>query len=146
MNYGKFTDGKLETAGSYLKADGREYFNPPDELKIKLGYLPMTDTEMPVKDGFYFTSEWQEKDGQIVQVWAEHEIVTEETETDPVTTELAALKKTVEEQAGKITKLESDYTKQAATLTTLDSKVTEQTAKITALDTSTVIKKEVISK
>ena len=73
MNYGKLVKGELHIAGAVIMTGGREYYNPSDKLKAELGFLPMIETAMPVKEGFYYVSMWQELNCELVQVWTEHE-------------------------------------------------------------------------
>jgi hypothetical protein len=52
--------------------------NPTKEIYISNGYKPIQYNEMPIKDGFYFTSQFIELENNIIQFWLEHEITEEE--------------------------------------------------------------------
>ena len=45
-----------------------------DDAAIKeLGYKPVTKTEMPIREGYYYTAKWTDTGAAIVQEWEEHE-------------------------------------------------------------------------
>ena len=45
-----------------------------DDAAIKeLVYKPVTKTEMPTREGYYYTETWAETETEIVQGWEEHE-------------------------------------------------------------------------
>lgn len=74
------SDGTLAYAPVPLVLDGVNYWtNIPDKY-AQAGYFPVENTEMPVKDGFYYTGRYELKDGKAVRVWDEHEITIPEEE------------------------------------------------------------------
>ena len=73
-NYGKLINNKLEYAYKPMIINGEWHSNPSDELLIAQGYKPIEYTEMPVKEGYYYTSSFTNEGDKIVQVWTEHEI------------------------------------------------------------------------
>lgn len=59
------TNGVTHKAGSIFSTN-----NP--EVLVQLGYKQIVKTEMPQKEGFYYTETWSEADNKIVQGWQEH--------------------------------------------------------------------------
>ena len=81
MQYGTLENGKLILAPNPLITGGNMIYNPPNEMYIEQGYLPIERTEPPEADKFY-TATWEESDGKIIIVWTEteQEIITAEAE------------------------------------------------------------------
>lgn len=73
-NYGKIVNNKLEYAYRPMLINGEWHSNPSNELLLELGYKPIEYTEMPVKEGYYYTSSFEDEGSKILQVWTEHEI------------------------------------------------------------------------
>lgn len=70
-------NGVVHPAGSWLSTDNEASI-------LELGYKPIIRTDMPIKEGYYYTETWAETDMAIVQEWEEHEI-PEDPLTDAVT-------------------------------------------------------------
>lgn len=87
MRYGTLVGGKPVPAPNPLRTSGSVTYNPPDALYLREGYLPIVDTPMPETaedaEPVYYTSHWEEQDGQIVRVWTETEPPAEETAPAP---------------------------------------------------------------
>ena len=74
INYGKLVDGKIQYAPVPLNIDGTEtWTNDPTVFALQ-GYLPVVNTEEPVRDGYFYTFSWVEEDNQIKRVWVEHAV------------------------------------------------------------------------
>ena len=59
-------NGVTHPAGAHLSTN--------DDVAIKeLGYKPIIKTEMPTREGYYYTEKWAETETEIVQGWEEHE-------------------------------------------------------------------------
>ena len=74
MKYGKLTDGVLVPAPTPLCWGGFKTYNPSDALCAEAGYLPIVETPYPETaegEAKYYTSSWEEQEGQIVQIWTE---------------------------------------------------------------------------
>lgn len=74
MKYGKLTDGVLAPAPNPLRYAGKKIYNPSDALYTEAGYLPIVETPYPETaegEAKYYTSSWEEQEGQIVQIWTE---------------------------------------------------------------------------
>ena len=68
-------NGVTHPAGAHLSTN--------DDAAIKeLGYKPVTKTEMPTREGYYYSETWTETETAIVQGWEEHEqpLATDYTE------------------------------------------------------------------
>ncbi len=60
-------DGVVMPANSWLSTD-------KPEVLMELGYKPVTRTEMPVTEGYYYTETWTDTGEEIVQGWEAHEM------------------------------------------------------------------------
>lgn len=87
MRYGTLVGGQPVPAPNPLRIGRQVVYNPPDALSLREGYLPIVDTPMPATaedaEPVYYTSNWEEQDGQIVRVWTETEPPAEETAPAP---------------------------------------------------------------
>ena len=84
LNYkfGKpYGNGGIEFAPLPLVIDGVNFWTNEEAKYNALGYYEVIRTEMPEKEGFYFTSYYALENGKMVQKWEEHEEPAEE-ETD----------------------------------------------------------------
>lgn len=74
--YGKLINGQIVPAPNPLHVNRGMVYNPSGYIYESVGYKPIVDTPMPEpEDGteVYYTSRWEEQDGQIVRVWEEAE-------------------------------------------------------------------------
>lgn len=76
-DYGNIENGNIKFAKNPLWVEDKMIANPPKETYIANDYKPIQYTETPQKDGYYFTSTFEELDNAIIQVWEEHEILEE---------------------------------------------------------------------
>lgn len=76
----------IQNAPKWIDADGKIYSNPSEETLLSHGYKPLSESAKPVKEGYFYTFEYQEKDNYIEKVWVEHEIEPE-PEPEPVVEE-----------------------------------------------------------
>ena len=87
MRYGTLVGGQPVHAPNPLHIGGSVTYNPQDALYEAAGYLPIVDTPMPATaedaEPVYYTSHWEEQDGQIVRVWTETEPPAEEPAPAP---------------------------------------------------------------
>lgn len=69
--YAKLMSGTLRSAPKKVDYNGKTIFNPPEEILLGMGYLPVTYTDMPsdAPDGQHYESHWEQTDTEIVQVW-----------------------------------------------------------------------------
>ena len=59
-------NGVTHPAGAHLSTNY-------DAAIKELGYKPVTKTEIPAREGYYYTEKWAETETEIVQEWEEHE-------------------------------------------------------------------------
>ena len=88
--YAKLISGTLRSAPKKVDYNGKTIFNPPEDVLLELGYLPVTYTDMPTDapDGKHYESHWEQTDTEIVQVWT---LVDNSAETEPELSEDEAL-------------------------------------------------------
>lgn len=86
--YAKLISGTLRSAPKKVDYNGKTIFNPPEEILLELGYLPVTYTDMPTDapEGQHYESHWEQTDTEIVQVWT---LVDDPAEPDEISAEEA---------------------------------------------------------
>ena len=69
--YAKLMSGTLRSAPKKVDYNGKTIFNPPEEILLGMGYLPVTYTDMPTdaSNGQHYESHWEQTDTEITQVW-----------------------------------------------------------------------------
>ena len=69
--YAKLISGTLRSAPKKVDYNGKTIFNPPEEVLLDMGYLPVTYTDMPTdaSNGQHYEPSWSQTDAEIVQVW-----------------------------------------------------------------------------
>lgn len=69
--YAKLINGTLRSAPKTVNYNGKAIFNPPEEILLGMGYLPVAyaDTPTDAPDGQHYESSWSQTDTEIVQVW-----------------------------------------------------------------------------
>ena len=84
LSFGKINEtGDIEYALLPLVIDGENVWTNIPEKYIECGFYPVENTEVPEKDGYYYTSYYVIEDEKCVQKWEEHEIIPEiETATE----------------------------------------------------------------
>lgn len=84
--YAKLINGTLRSAPKKVDYNGKTIFNPPEEILLGMGYLPVTYTDMPTDspDGQHYESSWSQTDTEIVQVWT---LVDDPAEPEPEVTQ-----------------------------------------------------------
>lgn len=81
---------QLEYAPKSVTYNGRFIINPPPDILIDLGYLPVIKSDTPIEDNHYFTPFYEIEENQILQKWERHEIAEQpELTTDDITEILA---------------------------------------------------------
>ena len=66
-------DGGLEYAPLPLVINGENVWTNIEAEYNALGFYEIKRTEMPEKEGFYYTDYWELENNKIVQRWQEHE-------------------------------------------------------------------------
>lgn len=69
--YAKLVNDTLRSAPKKVDYNGKTIFNPPEEILLDMGYLPVTYTDMPsdAPEGQHYESSWSQGENEIVQVW-----------------------------------------------------------------------------
>lgn len=69
--YAKLVNGTLRSAPKKVDYNGKTIFNPPEDVLLDMGYLPVAYTDMPTDapDGQHYESSWSQTDAEIRQVW-----------------------------------------------------------------------------
>lgn len=81
--YGKITDGILRYAPRTISYEGKTIANPPEEILLKIGYLPVVRADRWETDNdHYIVSHWEEQENKIVEVLEEKEITEDERTLD----------------------------------------------------------------
>ena len=80
--YAKLINGTLRGAPKKVDYNGKTIFNPPDDVLLDMGYLPVTYTGMPTdaQGGQHYEPNWEQTDTEIVQVWT---LVDNTAESEP---------------------------------------------------------------
>ena len=74
MTYAKLINStQIVYAPKTVTHNGRFIINPPPDILIDLGYLPIIKSDMPVEDNCYFTPLYEIENNQILQKWERHE-------------------------------------------------------------------------
>lgn len=70
MAYGKLIGAKMIEAPNVLNKNGKQYINPPEELYLEYGYLPLEYTHIPdIKNGYHLVQSWINMSDRLVQQW-----------------------------------------------------------------------------
>ena len=80
--YAKLISGTLRSAPKKVTYNGKIIFNPPEEILLDMGYLPVAyaDTPTDAPDGQHYEPSWSQTDTEIVQVWT---LVDNQAEPEP---------------------------------------------------------------
>lgn len=80
--YAKIINNVLVPAPKIINYDGNTIVNPSEKLLLRIGYLPVTYTDMPTDapEGQHYESHWEQTDTEIVQVWT---LVDNSAEPEP---------------------------------------------------------------
>lgn len=91
MLYAKFVNAtQIEYAPKSVTHNGRFIINPPPDILIDLGYMPVVKADMPVEGNCCFTPYYEVENNNIFQKWERHEIEEQpELTTDDITEILA---------------------------------------------------------
>ena len=84
--YAKLVNGTLRSAPKTVNYNGNTILNPPEEILLGMGYLPVTYTDMPTdaSNGQHYEPSWSQTDTEIVQVWT---LVDNPAEPEPEVTQ-----------------------------------------------------------
>ena len=75
MRFAKLINDYPSYAPRRMRIGSSIVYNPTDAQLLAEGYLPMTETEPPETDEQHYpVASWEERDGEIVQVWTVEEL------------------------------------------------------------------------
>lgn len=70
MAYGKLIGAEMFEAPNILNKNGKQYINPPHELYLEYGYLPLEYTTIPdIKKGYHLVQSWINNGDKLIQKW-----------------------------------------------------------------------------
>ena len=80
--YAKLISGTLRSSPKKVTYNGKTIFNPPEDILLDMGYLPVAYTDMPTDapEGQHYESSWSQTDTEIVQAWS---LVDDPVEPEP---------------------------------------------------------------
>lgn len=68
--YAKLIDSYPQFAPRHLTVGENVIYNPPEEIYLEQGWLPVRFTEAPeAEPGWHYEESWSEDGGEIVQGW-----------------------------------------------------------------------------
>ena len=68
--FAKLNEGNIVFAPQKLNGDGVIVYNPPAEMYLEQGWLPLRFTDEPESPaGYYYESGWEEQTDAVVQTW-----------------------------------------------------------------------------
>lgn len=74
-SFGKLENGTINYSPIPLIVDGNSVWTNDRALYLANGYSEIVRTEQPSREGYYYTSSWEQTDEQtITEVWTEHEV------------------------------------------------------------------------
>lgn len=89
MTYAKLINPtQIVYAPKTVTHNGRFIINPPPDILIDLGYMPIIKSDMPVEDNCYFTPLYEIENNLILQKWERYEI---EEQPELTTDEIAEI-------------------------------------------------------
>lgn len=70
MRYATLSNSQIHYAPNPIKVGNSYIGNPPNEVYIEAGYLPVIETEPPETDEWHYAElHWVERGNSIVQEW-----------------------------------------------------------------------------
>lgn len=86
--YAKLISGTLRSDPKKVDYNSKTIFNPPEDVLLDMGYLPVTYTDMPTDapEGQHYESSWIQTDTEILQSWT---LVDDPAEPDEISAEEA---------------------------------------------------------
>ena len=91
MRYGKLINGIIQYAPRKIRNGDTVTYNPLPEMLMEFGYFPVRLTDQPVpQQGYYANYHWEERNGEIVQVWEVIENPAQEESPDELLAMLEA--------------------------------------------------------
>lgn len=97
FDFGKIENGIFSFAPKELEKDSVKTLTNDSKIYKSAGWLKITHTEKPEKNGYYYTAKYTQKSGKIVEEWEEHEIPAPSGEDSGISAD--ALVKMIQEES-----------------------------------------------
>ena len=96
-DFGKITDGIFFFSLKEIESEGIKRMNNDDKIYKAAGWLKITHTQKPEKDGYYYTAKYTQKNGKSIEEWEEHEVPVPSGESGGISAD--ALIKMIQEES-----------------------------------------------
>ena len=96
-DFGKITNGVFSFAPKELESKGVKMLTNDAKIYKAAGWLKITHTPKPEKDGYYYTAKYTQKNGKIIEEWEEHELTVPSGESGGISGD--ALIKMIQEES-----------------------------------------------
>lgn len=96
-NFGKIENNVFSFAPAEIENEGIKTLTNDAKIYKIAGWLKITHTEKPEKDGYYYTAKYTQKNGKIIEEWEEHEIPAPSGEDSGISAD--ALVKMIQEES-----------------------------------------------
>ena len=97
FDFGKIENGIFSFAPKELEKDGVKILTNDSKIYKAAGWLKITHTPKPEKDGYYYTAKYTQKNGKIIEEWEEHEVPVPSGESGGISAD--ALIKMIQEES-----------------------------------------------
>ena len=97
FDFGKIENGIFSFAPKELEKDGVKILTNDSKIYKAAGWLKITHTPKPEKDGYYYTAKYTQKNGKIIEEWEEHEVPVPSGESGEISAD--ALIKMIQEES-----------------------------------------------
>ena len=97
FDFGKIENGIFSFAPKELESEGVKMLTNDAKIYKAAGWLKITHTPKPEKDGYYYTAKYTQKNGKIIEEWEEHEVPVPSGESGGISAD--ALIKMIQEES-----------------------------------------------
>ena len=97
FDFGKIENGIFSFAPKELESEGVKMLTNDAKIYKAAGWLKITHTPKPEKDGYYYTAKYTHKNGKIIEEWEEHEVPVPSGESGGISAD--ALIKMIQEES-----------------------------------------------
>ena len=97
FDFGKIENGIFSFAPKELESEGVKTLTNDAKIYKASGWLKITHTPKPEKDGYYYTAKYTQKNGKIIEEWEEHEVPVPSGESGGISAD--ALIKMIQEES-----------------------------------------------
>lgn len=97
FDFGKIENGIFSFAPKELEKDSIKTLTNDSKIYKAAGWLKITHTEKPEKNGYYYTAKYTQKSGKIIEEWEEHEVPAPSSEDSGISAD--ALVEMIQEES-----------------------------------------------